>query len=63
MPISGGVAILKLVSVRQESPAATEQTEDERREAVRAQLFNDRITAFGQGYLQELVSDAIIVQR
>jgi len=63
IPISGGVAILKLVSIRQEAPAATEETEAERREAVRAKLFNDRITAFGQGYLQELVSDALIVER
>ena len=63
MPISGGVAILKLVSIRQEAAAANDQTEEERREAVRAKLFNDRITAFGQGYLQELVSDALIVER
>ncbi|MCB1401843.1 MAG: peptidylprolyl isomerase, partial [Rhodobacteraceae bacterium] len=63
MPISGGVAILKLVSVRQEAPPPSEQTEEERREALRAKLFNDRITAFGQGYLQELVSDALITER
>ena len=33
------------------------------REAVRQQLFVERITSFGQGYLQELIGDALIVER
>ena len=32
-------------------------------EALRQQLFNERITSFGQGYLQELIGDALIVER
>ena len=33
------------------------------REALRQQLFAERITSFGQGYLQELLGDALIVER
>ena len=33
------------------------------REALRQQLFTERITSFGQGYLQELLGDALIVER
>ena len=33
------------------------------REALRQQLFTERLTSFGQGYLQELESDALIVER
>ena len=35
----------------------------EAREALRQQLFTERITSFGQGYLQELLGDALIVER
>jgi peptidyl-prolyl cis-trans isomerase SurA len=62
--ISGGVAILKVLEIRKELPArGPNQTEFDRREAMRRQLFSERITAFGEGYLQELRSDAIIVER
>jgi peptidyl-prolyl cis-trans isomerase SurA len=64
IPISGGLAILKLVSIRQEPPApAAEPADAEAREALRQRLFTERITSFGQGYLQELLSDALIVER
>lgn len=65
LPISGGVAIIKLVSIRQERPAASEKPEDEAaaREALRQRLFTERITSFGEGYLQELLGDALIVER
>ena len=33
------------------------------REQLRQRLFAERITSFGQGYLQELIGDAIIVER
>lgn len=59
IPISGGVAIIKLVSIGQQPPATTEET-PEAREALRQQLFGERITSFGDGYLQELLGDALI---
>ena len=33
------------------------------RDALRQRLFGERINSFGQGYLQELLSDALIVTR
>jgi peptidyl-prolyl cis-trans isomerase SurA len=65
VPISGGLAILKLVSIRQQPPsaAATPADDPEAREALRQRLFTERITSFGEGYLQELLSDALIVER
>ena len=63
IPISGGVAIIKLVSIRQEAPEPADAADPEVRNALREQLFTERITAFGQGYLQELLGDALIVER
>jgi peptidyl-prolyl cis-trans isomerase SurA len=62
VPISGGVAILKLAAIRQEPPADV-ATDEAAREALRQRLFTERITSFGQGYLQELLSDALIIER
>lgn len=62
LPISGGLALIKLRSIRQEAPGAVEDT-PEAREQLRQQLFSDRIESFGQGYLQELLGDALIVQK
>ena len=62
IPISGGVALLRVVSVGQERPDTSPETEPARREALRNRLFNERITAFGQGYLQELLADALIIE-
>jgi peptidyl-prolyl cis-trans isomerase SurA len=66
IPISGGLALVKLVSMSQVRPgpeqvAALETPEA--REQMRQQLFTERITSFGQGYLQELLGDALIVER
>lgn len=65
IPISGGVAILKLNSVRQEARAAAPEAapDEEARNALREQIFTQRITSFGQGYLQELLRDALIIER
>lgn len=65
MPIAGGVAIIKVVSIRQErpDPETTDPNDPEVREALRQQLFGERIASFGQGYLQELLGDALIVER
>ncbi len=63
LPISGGVAIIKLVSTRQVPPQPIDANDPEVREALRQRLFAERITSFGQGYLQELLGDAIIVER
>jgi peptidyl-prolyl cis-trans isomerase SurA len=61
VPISGGVAIIKLIDVRQEVPEPDPGiTPEERREAARRALFTERIAVFGDGLLQELMSDAII---
>ncbi len=61
MPIGGGVALLKLVSIHQGKPAPARDANDPAvRDAMRQQLFSDRINSFGQGYLQELLSDALI---
>lgn len=63
MPIGGGVAILKLISTRQAAPEPINAEDPAVRDALRQQLFGERITSFGQGYLQELLSDALIVTR
>ena len=63
LPISGGVAIIKLVSMRQVPPQPIDADNPEVREALRQRLFAERIASFGQGYLQELLGDAIIVNR
>lgn len=62
LPISGGLALIKLRSIRQEAAGSVEDT-PEAREQLRQQLFSDRISSFGQGYLQELLGDALIVER
>jgi peptidyl-prolyl cis-trans isomerase SurA len=62
--IAGGIALLKVLDIRRERPRPDpEQTEFDRREAMRRELFGERITAFGEGYLQELRSDAVIEER
>ena len=33
------------------------------REELRQRLFGERMQSFGQGYLQELLGDAIIIER
>jgi peptidyl-prolyl cis-trans isomerase SurA len=63
LPISGGVAIIKLVSIQRVPPQPIDADDPEVREALRERLFTERITSFGQGYLQELLGDAIIVER
>ena len=63
MPISGGLALIKLMSIRQEPPDPKAVETPEAREQLRQQLFNARIASFGQGYLQELLGDALIVQK
>lgn len=63
IPIAGGLALLQLVSIRQEAPRPIAADDFEAREALRIRLFNERIATFGQGYLQELLSDALIVER
>lgn len=62
-PISGGLAILQLVSIRQGAPQPIAADDFEAREALRVRLFNERIASFGQGYLQELLADALIIER
>lgn len=65
IPITGGVVLLKLVAVRAETvaQAATEEPTEEARQALREELFSQRISSFGQGYLQELIGDALIIVR
>ncbi len=65
VPIGGGLAILKLVSIRTAPPPAEGDAVEREaaREALRQELFIERLTSFGQGYLQELESDALIVER
>lgn len=64
IPISGGVAIVKVLEIRKELPEPDpNRTEFERREAMRLELFSDRINSFGAGYLQELRRDAVIVEQ
>jgi len=63
LPIAGGVAIIRLVSIRQAPPQPIDDSDPAVREQLRQRLFAERITSFGQGYLQELIGDAIIVER
>ena len=66
IPIPGGLALIKVVSINQVRPdpgQAADADDPEAREAIRQQLFTERITSFGQGYLQELLGDALIVER
>ena len=63
VPISGGLAIIKLVSINQVRPEPIDAADPAVREALRQQLFTERISSFGQGYLQELLGDALIVER
>ena len=63
LPISGGVAIVKLVSIRQVRPETPPADDPEARAALRERLFSERINSFGQGYLQELLGDALIVEK
>lgn len=63
VPIGGGVAIVKLLDTRQELPEQDPNvTREERLDAVRGELFGERIELYGQGLLQELTTDAIIVR-
>jgi peptidyl-prolyl cis-trans isomerase SurA len=64
VPIAGGVAIIKVLDIRNERPRQSpEETEFDRREAMRRELFGERITAFGEGYLQELRAEALIADQ
>lgn len=64
IPITGGLAILKLVSIRNVKPERDpEMTEFDRMEMMRQQVFSRRVSAFGEGYLQELLLDAVIVDQ
>ena len=63
MPISGGLAIIKLVSVDQVRPEPIDASDPAVREELRQRLFTERINSFGQGYLQEMLGDALIVER
>ena len=64
IPLSGGLALVKLVSIgRQRLPPIPEDQIPAAREELRQQLFSARIQSFGQGYLQELIGDALIVER
>jgi peptidyl-prolyl cis-trans isomerase SurA len=64
LPISGGLALVKLVSINQLRPEPVPEDElPALREELRQQLFSERIESFGQGYLQELLGDALIVER
>lgn len=65
LPISGGVAILRLDAIRSvpRPVAAVDAPDEEVRNALREQIFLQRITSFGQGYLQELRNDALIVEQ
>ena len=63
IPIPGGVALLQLVSISQQPPQPIAEDDIAAREALRLRIFNERISTFGQGYLQELLADALIVVR
>jgi peptidyl-prolyl cis-trans isomerase SurA len=61
VPIAGGVAIIKVVAIRNELPTPDASvTPEERREAMRRELFSERIATYGDGLLQELMTDAFI---
>lgn len=62
--IAGGLIILKVIATKNQYPQLpTEQDVFEARERLRLKMFTERITAFGDGYMQELVSDADIIQK
>ena len=63
VPISGGLAIIRLVSVTEVRPEPIDASDPAVREELRQRLFTERIQSFGQGYLQELLGDALIVER
>ena len=63
VPISGGLAIIKLVSTAQVRPEPIDTKDPAVRDELRQRLFAERIQSFGQGYLQELLGDALIVER
>lgn len=64
LPIAGGVAILRLDAIRETPPdAARAVPEEELRGRLRERIFTQRIAGFGDGYLQELQRDALIVER
>lgn len=63
IPIGGGLAILRLDSIRMEAPTASDIPDEERRNRMREEIFQQRINTFGQGYLQELQRDALIIER
>lgn len=63
LPISGGLALIKLVSVSQVPPQPIDAKDPAVREELRQRLFSERIASFGQGYLQELLGDALIIER
>jgi peptidyl-prolyl cis-trans isomerase SurA len=65
IPIGGGVAIVKVNSIRQtpREVAYGDLTQEEIRNQLREEIFSQRITSFGQGYLQELERDALIVDQ
>lgn len=62
-PIGGGLAILKLVSIGSRQPEPIDPEDQEARDQLSQELFVQRLTTFGDGYLQELKSDAIIRTR
>ena len=63
VPISGGLAIIKLTGISQQRPEPIDAKDPAVREQLRQRLFTERITSFGQGYLQELLGDALIIER
>ncbi|CAN5687884.1 hypothetical protein BH23PSE1_BH23PSE1_04150 [soil metagenome] len=63
IPITGGLAIIQLVAAQEEPPGAVDLASEEQREALREQLFSERIASFAQGYLQELMRDAVVTER
>ena len=62
---AGGIEIFRdAVGVRLLMVCARSgETSPEEREALRRRLFNQRMSAFGQGYLQELRGDAVIIEK
>lgn len=63
-PVAGGLALVKLIAIREEAPGTPPDPQDpEVRDQLRQRLFSERINSFGQGYLQELLSDALIVEK
>ena len=50
-------------SISQQPPQPIAEDDIAAREALRLRIFNERISTFGQGYLQELLADALIVVR